>query len=108
MRHLQPDLKSSNRIERDCFLPMLIVLYYGGGIHGRPNFPVSKREIRNRQTRVLVPHARAKDELDDDQNRGPKQQKSQFARMKVSGHAFPRINTLLSSGFNLPIRPSSL
>ena len=69
MDHLQNNLKRGDGIFAVDFHAMRIVAGDGGGTGVRPDFSVGGGKIRNRQTRVLMPHRRADNQLDENQNR---------------------------------------
>src|SRR6266403_823366 len=78
MRHLQADLKRGNRVDRNYFVPLLIVMGHGGRIHWRPNLSVCKRKVWNREASVLMAHGRAEDQLRENQERGGGKQPCEY------------------------------
>ena len=61
--HLQIHLKRGDGLFAIDFDAMRIVTGKGFGAGARPDFSVSRRKIRNRQTGVLVAHRRGNEEL---------------------------------------------
>ena len=71
MNHLQNNLECGDGIFTVGFLHTMRIASCGNGAGAgvRPEFSVGRRKIRNRQSRVLMPHRRADEELGENQNR---------------------------------------
>ena len=65
MRHLQTDLERGDVARRGHVETLLIVSLQRRLIHRRPEFAIGQRKIFDRQTRVLMPHCRTQNELQE-------------------------------------------
>src|SRR5665213_3093098 len=94
MGHLQVDLKSRDWIIADRFHPVFVVTLDGGGARIGPPLAVSRREIWDGKSGMLMPHRRADGKLGEDQTGWEQEEKPEMmaVRLRMNWQAAPEIH----------------